>query len=352
MYYQLLGFVGLALGSVGSGCLIAHLQTHRSVVAAYRTIFAIYASDGFIKILLSVCLTEATELEKQDQGASAVSRNDAAERRPLLPTIPTIRPSRFSPHIDILVSPTGRPSKSPPRIRLGLVIALFGIDAFASSLTPASYVALFLQRIHGVSIETITTVLAGAALSAVVFSLSTGALVKRLGLVPAMVTTHSECVRLTAFGGWINSKMRSVLTRIRLVPAQLITCGLAFAPTLPGAISLYIARTSLSSMDASIRVSSAIPAMLRDVRRLTSKPFQGTLLSAMVPPEARTRLLGGMHLTRTRHHVCKLTLDSSRSRRCGAHPRGNTWTVRDRPLGRNSRARMVVPHQWRDQDIV
>lgn len=194
MYYQLLGFVGLALGSVGSGFLIAHLQTHRSVVAAYRTIFAIYASVGVIKVILSVCLTEATELEKQDQGASAVSGNAADERRPLLPTTPTIRPSRSSPHIDILVSPTGRPSKSPPRIRLGLVIALFGIDAFASSLTPASYVALFLQRIYGASIETITTVLAGAALSAVVFSLGTGALVKRLGLVAAMVTTHSESV--------------------------------------------------------------------------------------------------------------------------------------------------------------
>ncbi|KAG0657440.1 hypothetical protein C6P46_006514 [Rhodotorula mucilaginosa] len=225
MYYQLLGFVGLALGSVGSGFLVAHLQAHSSVGTAYRTVFAFYASVGFIKTLMSACLTDVTELEKQDQGA-----RHADERRPLLPTTPTIRPSRSSPHIDILVSPSSRPSKSPPRIRLGLVIALFGIDAFASSLTPASYVALFLQRIYGASIETITTVLAGAALSAVVFSLGTGALVKRIGLVPAMVTTH--------------------------IPAQLITCGLAFAPTLPAAISLYIARTSLSSMDASIRVSS------------------------------------------------------------------------------------------------
>lgn len=201
MYYQLLGFVGLALGSVGSGFLIAHLQAHRSVVAAYRTIFAIYASIGFIKILMSACLTEATELEKQDQGARAVSGNDADERRPLLPTTPTIRPSRSSPHIDILVSQNSCPPPALPRIRLGVIIALFGIDAFASSLTPASYVALFLQRIYGASIETITTVLAGAALSAVVFSLGTAALVKRIGLVPAMVTTHSEFVFFTPFRG-------------------------------------------------------------------------------------------------------------------------------------------------------
>lgn len=190
MHYQLLGFVGLALGSVGSGFAIAHLQAHSSVDTAYRTVFAMYASAGFIKILMSGCLTDATELEKRDQGVS----DPSDERRPLLPTTPTIRPSRSSPHIDVLVSPNSRPSKSPPRLRLGLVIALFGVDAFASSFTPASYVALFLQRLYGASIETITTVLAGAALSAVVFSLGTGALVKRAGLVAVMVTTHSESV--------------------------------------------------------------------------------------------------------------------------------------------------------------
>lgn len=41
MHYQLLGFVGLALGSVGSGFAIAHLQAHSSVDTAYRTVFAI-----------------------------------------------------------------------------------------------------------------------------------------------------------------------------------------------------------------------------------------------------------------------------------------------------------------------
>ncbi|GAA5987524.1 hypothetical protein JCM10908_001990 [Rhodotorula pacifica] len=263
MYYQLLGFIGLAVGSVSSGLLIGHLQNHTSTLLAYRAIFSAYALIGLIKVSLSACLTAATELEKPALRAATLSASEADsmnERQPLLPTRPALHSAHASPHVKSPVSPFDqtfpelpRPPPPPlPLCRLALVVALFAVDAFASSLTPASYVALYLQRLHHASIETITTVLAGAALSAVVFSLGTGALSKRVGLVLAMVTTH--------------------------IPAQLITCGLAFARTSATAISLYIARTSLSSMDSSIR---------------------GALLSAMVRPEARTRLLGIVNVSRT-----------------------------------------------------
>ncbi|BGP56446.1 hypothetical protein JCM8202_001814 [Rhodotorula sphaerocarpa] len=266
MYYQLLGFLGLALGSVASGLIIGNLQKRLSRVDAYRTVFAAYAAIGVLKIILSVLLTRQTELEKAaprdgdvgDVGGSS-ERESVGERQPLLPTGPPLRSSVSTPHVEVPTRPVDTPEPSsaspPPGVplwRLAVVVALFAVDAFASSLTPASYVALFLERIYRASIETVTVVLAGAALSAVVFSLATGALTKRVGLVLAMVFSH--------------------------LPAQLITCGLAFAPSLAVAISLYTARTALSSMDSSIR---------------------GALLAAMVPPEARTRLLGIVDVTRT-----------------------------------------------------
>lgn len=264
MYYQLLGFLGLALGSVASGLIIGNLQKRMSRVDAYRTVFAAYAAIGVLKIILSVLLTRQTELEKAaprdgdvgDVGGSS-ERESVGERQPLLPTRPPLRSSVSTPHVEVSTRPVDTPEPSspspPPGVplwRLAVVVALFAVDAFASSLTPASYVALFLERIYRASIETITVVLAGAALSAVVFSLATGALTKRVGLVLAMVFSHR------GFLPQLISDCAVVLTvdSNRAVPAQLITCGLAFAPSLAVAISLYTARTALSSMDSSIRV--------------------------------------------------------------------------------------------------
>ncbi|POY72170.1 hypothetical protein BMF94_4807 [Rhodotorula taiwanensis] len=261
MYYQLLGFVGLAFGSLAAGQVISHLQSRTSTYLAYRSIFAVYAVLGLVKVLLCAFLTEETELWKSPRRSSTDSGSSVdGERQPLLSARPPIPSSVPTPHLKVPVvavneAPADEPQlapASPSRLSLCLAVALFGIDAFASSLTPTSYIALFLQKLHHAPVSVISTVFAGGALCAVLFSLGTGALVKRIGLVLAMVTTH--------------------------IPAQVITGAIAFAPTLPGAISLIIARTSLSSMDSSIR---------------------GALLASMVPPEARTRLLGIVDVTRT-----------------------------------------------------
>ncbi|KPV74332.1 uncharacterized protein RHOBADRAFT_44819 [Rhodotorula graminis WP1] len=272
MNYQVLGFVGLALGSVASGSLVTALERDNSAHESYRFVFACYGAIALVKIVLSLAMTQFAELDHPPfpvrGGASAHDESDdetltgtPTEQSPLLavPGRPLVgRTSSTTPHVVDpstkldLPSASSQSASSLPLMRLLLVVALFSVDSFASSLTPASYVSLYFKSVYKASISTISAVLAGSALGAVFTSLLAGALSKRIGLVLTMVSAH--------------------------VPAQILTAAMAFAPTLPSVIALYVARTCISSMDSSIR---------------------GALLSAMVAKQSRTRLLGSVDVART-----------------------------------------------------
>ncbi|BGP41409.1 hypothetical protein JCM10449v2_005389 [Rhodotorula kratochvilovae] len=279
MHYQVLGFVGLALGSVWSGWLVTALERDNGTHESYRFVFACYGAIALVKVLLSLAMTPYAELEhppfpdrapliepvRPDNASEETLSNSPSERAPLLaiPQRPlagrTASSTPFvvnpSTKLDFSSSPTSPTATTPPSLplfRLLIVVALFSVDSFASSLTPASYVSLYFKTIYGASLQLISNVLAGSALGAVFTSLLAGAVSKRIGLVLTMVTTH--------------------------IPAQILTAAMAFAPTLPAVTGLYVARTCISSMDSSIR---------------------GALLAAMVPKTARTRLLGVVDVCRT-----------------------------------------------------
>lgn len=62
------------------------------------------------------------------------------------------------------------------------------------------------------------------------------------------------------------------------MPAQILTGLLAFAPSLSGAITIFIARSFIASMDSSVR---------------------GAFLAAVVPKASRTRFLGIINVCKT-----------------------------------------------------
>ncbi|BGP25819.1 MFS transporter, sugar transporter [Rhodotorula toruloides] len=273
MHYQILGFVGLALGSLVSGAVISHLEKDTSSHEAYRFVFLAYGVIGLVKVALSLFMTPYTELDhpqfperlvdspegSEDDETDVDDESISDERRPLIAKRPLIdrtassTPQTVTTTTKLALGNLDDAEESTlPLLSLVLIVLLFAVDSFASSLTPASYVSLYFKSEHGATIRTITIVFASSALGAVVTSLLTGAISKRIGLVLTMVTTH--------------------------IPAQILTGAMAFAPTLPLVITLYIARTCISSMDSSIR---------------------GALLSAMVPKHARTRLLGISDVART-----------------------------------------------------
>ncbi|KAK4335634.1 putative membrane protein [Rhodotorula toruloides] len=273
MHYQILGFVGLALGSLVSGAVISHLEKGASSHEAYRFVFLAYGCIGLVKVALSLFMTPYTELDHPHFPERLVDSPEASEdeetdvddeptcderqsliaKRPLIDRTASSTPQAVITTTKLTLGDLDDAEESAlPLLSLVFIVLLFSVDSFASSLTPASYVSLYLKSEYGATIRTITTVLASSALGAVVTSLLTGAISKRIGLVLTMVTTH--------------------------IPAQILTGAMAFAPTLPIVIGLYIARTCISSMDSSIR---------------------GALLSAMVPKHARTRLLGISDVART-----------------------------------------------------
>ncbi|GAA5833597.1 hypothetical protein JCM3766R1_002584 [Sporobolomyces carnicolor] len=267
VWYQVLGFLGLALGSILSGTAIATLERSHSTETSFRIVFAFYSIVALVKVVLNLCLSDASEAQSQKRASSKpngeptretlqveiVHDGGEDERRPLLRSPTSI------PRIDTKI-PTGKKPvpqltsgrTSLPLLRLTFTCVLFSVDSFASSLVPASYVALYFQSFFDVPLETITKVLAFAALGAVLTSLCAGAMSKRAGLVLAMTTFH--------------------------IPAQIMQAAMAFAPNVHALFTLYIARTCLSSLDNSVR---------------------GAFLAAMVPAESRTRFLGIVDVSRS-----------------------------------------------------
>lgn len=262
MHYQVLGFVGLAVGSLVAGSAISTLDgmADKSLEECYGYVFLAYGLIAVVKVILSLSLSEHVELDPRQAALPQVG--PPTERQPLLRRRPLYgRTASATPHLQVPAaakvdvsppSPTASEPEVPssvPLLRLALVVALFSVDSFASSLTPASYVSLYFKDLYHASIRLITTVLAGSALGAVVTSLAAGALAKRIGLVLTMVTTHS-----TSLSACLLQKAHSLTMRCLAVPAQLLTAGMAFAPSLPSVVALYILRTCISSMDSSIRV--------------------------------------------------------------------------------------------------
>ncbi|GAA5952675.1 hypothetical protein JCM3765_002244 [Sporobolomyces pararoseus] len=272
VWYQVLGFCGLALGSILSGSAITALEKATySTLASFRAVFAFYAFIAVVKIGLSLSLSELSEVQHGDYDALPAKSTQVQEERTETLEVdfeprnslesertPLLRSSASTPRIDVKVPiiedlmdhlPT---QSSLPMLRLAFTCVLFSIDSFASSLVPASYVSLYFKTVYFVHLATITKVLAFAALGAVVTSLCAGALSKRVGL----------CVAMTAFH----------------IPAQLMQIAMAFAPSVRSVFTLYIARTCLSSLDSSVR---------------------GAFLSAMVPASSRTRFLGIVDVSRS-----------------------------------------------------
>ncbi|GAA5907136.1 uncharacterized protein JCM6883_006152 [Sporobolomyces salmoneus] len=257
VWYQVLGFVGIALGSILSGSAVTALESEsHSTLSAYRVIFAFYSLVAIIKVVLSLCLSGSVEANgKQLLKAPEDEPRLESERAPLLRSTPST--PRLDTEIPVREEDVDAKCSSPaalPMGRLSLTCVLFSVDSFASALVPASYVALYLKSVYFLELGAISKVIASAALGAVITSIAAGAISKRAGLVLAMVSFH--------------------------IPAQILQGGMGFVPSsnASAVIALYIAKTCLSSLDSSVR---------------------GAFLSAMVPAESRTRFLGLVDVSRS-----------------------------------------------------
>jgi predicted MFS family arabinose efflux permease len=120
-----------------------------------------------------------------------------------------------------------RPPLQASRAIVLRLSGLFALDSFGGGLVPQTLIAYLFTRKYGASPETLGIVFFSiGVLQAVSFQIAVR-LAGRLGLLITMVFSH--------------------------LPSNLLLIGIAFAPNLPTAIALLLARFALSQMDVPAR---------------------------------------------------------------------------------------------------
>ena len=199
-WYNLVGSFATALGSLTGGGMIQGLQTHSfTPLASYQAVVAGYAALG---LLLGVLFM------------------------------------RLSPGIEIYPDGSGHAPAPRPGTRFGLheskavvfkLAALFSLDAFAGGFVLQSIVAYwFYVRFH-VEPALLGGIFFGANILAGVSALSAARVASRIGLIRTMVYTH--------------------------IPSNLLLMLTPLMPTLPLAVTVLMARFSISQMDVPTRQS-------------------------------------------------------------------------------------------------
>jgi MFS family permease len=118
--------------------------------------------------------------------------------------------------------------------------SLFAVDSFAGGFVIQSIVSFWFFSKFGADLTTLSYIFSIAgALTAFSFLFATK-FASRIGLINTMVFTH--------------------------IPSNILLILLAFAPTFPLAIGLYLARMSLSQMDVPIRQSYIVAVVNEDER--------------------------------------------------------------------------------------
>ncbi|GAA5825023.1 hypothetical protein JCM11251_006066 [Rhodosporidiobolus azoricus] len=245
MWHQVLGFFGISVGNLLCGYLVSSAgQAGRHPQDVYRSVFLCCAVLGFVKIPLSFFMTSTVEvnhLPAQSAAPASPTRRSDTERQALLPP-------RDTPETPF----TSTPSSALPVGRLVALCIIFSLDSFASSLAPLSFVSYYLRTRFLASVPLITRVFSITAIIGCASQLAAGPISKRLGIILTMVGTH--------------------------MPAQILTMALAFAPNLSAALTFFIARACIATMDASVR---------------------GAFLAAVIPKASRTRFLGIINICKT-----------------------------------------------------
>jgi MFS family permease len=133
---------------------------------------------------------------------------------------------------------------SPKSKRIvGKLSGLFAIDSFAGGFIIQSIVSFWFYTKFGVDLTTLSYIFSVAGVLTAFSFLVAAKIADKIGLINTMVFTH--------------------------IPSNILIILVAFAPTLPLAIALYLARMALSQMDVPTR-QSYIVAVVREDERTTA----------------------------------------------------------------------------------
>jgi MFS family permease len=220
-WYNLVGFGGAALGALLAGGMVA-LMKGQPAVEAYQAIFILNAVSSFILAILYLSL-DIAEPSRAASSARSVSNEIETAPRPAsaFAAIQAFFQNAKQSWRDVLVGRT----QTQKYVRQ--LAGLQAIDAFGGGFIVQSLLTCwFYQRYH-VDATFIGPVYFGCNVIAALSFVVAPYVVKRIGLLNAMVFTH--------------------------LPCSLALCVMPFLPTAGLAAGLLLLRSAFSSMDIPAR---------------------------------------------------------------------------------------------------
>ena len=165
---------------------------------------------------------------------------------------------RLSSLASLQTLPSGRNLRHSRRIVFELA-ALFSLDSFGSGFFVQSLLALWLFKTFDLSVIAASSILFWMGVCSAISYLIAVPISERFGLINTMVFTH--------------------------LPANILLVLVPFAPNLPVAIGLLVARSALSEMDVPTRTSYVMAVVRPEERRATASitAVPRTLTSAISP---------------------------------------------------------------------
>ena len=145
----------------------------------------------------------------------------------------------LTPAIEAKQATRAKPLQQSKRLVYGLA-ALFGMDSFGTGFLVQSLLALWLYQRFQISVTTAAAILFWSGICSAVSYLIAVPIAARIGLINTMVFTH--------------------------LPSNILLALVPFAPDLPIAIALLLARSALSQMDVPTRNSYVMAVVAPEER--------------------------------------------------------------------------------------
>lgn len=220
--YNMAGTLAMAAGVLLSGLpsvLQQHLQYFDIVlnqIGSIKLLFALYSILGIVLLGIYLLLSQKIEvrdnLEKQKDESTQLTKM-----------------SSLTPKSRSIV------------IRLS---GLFAIDSFAGGFMIQSIVSFWFFTRFGADLTTLSYIFSVSGVLTAFSFMAAAKIADRIGLINTMVFTH--------------------------IPANILIIAVAFAPTLPIAVALYLLRMALSQMDVPTRQSYIVAVVREDERTISA----------------------------------------------------------------------------------
>ncbi|MFY9565813.1 MAG: MFS transporter [Nitrososphaeraceae archaeon] len=220
--YNMAGTLAMAAGVLLSGLpsvLQQHLQYFDIIlnqIGSIKLLFALYSVLGIVLLGIYLLLSQKIEvrdnLEKQKDESTQLTK------------ISSLTPKSRS----IVIRLSG----------------LFAIDSFAGGFMIQSIVSFWFFTRFGADLTTLSYIFSVSGVLTAFSFMAAAKIADRIGLINTMVFTH--------------------------IPANILIIAVAFAPTLPIAVALYLLRMALSQMDVPTRQSYIVAVVREDERTISA----------------------------------------------------------------------------------